>query len=48
MTGELKELVAKQSPKGTVNSPDDAASLVLSFIHGDKEAVTGSVVHAER
>jgi 3-oxoacyl-[acyl-carrier protein] reductase len=48
MTGELKELVAKQSSKGTVNSPDDAASLVLSFIHGDKEAVTGSVVHAER
>ncbi len=48
MTDGLKELVAAQSSKGVVNTPDDAAALVVSFIHGDKEAVTGSVVHAER
>lgn len=48
MTDGLKELVAAESSKGAVNTPDDAAELVISFIHGDKEAVTGSVVHAER
>jgi 3-oxoacyl-[acyl-carrier protein] reductase len=48
MTGGLKELIAKESPTGKVSTPEDAAALVLSFIHGDKEAVTGSVVHADR
>lgn len=44
----LKEIIISKSPRGKVQTPDEVADLVMTFIHGDKEAVTGSVIHAER
>lgn len=48
MSDEIKKIILAESKIGRINTPEDAAALVVSFIHGDKEAVTGSVLHAER
>lgn len=47
MTEDLKELVRKESKRGKVNTPEDIAQLVISFLV-EKEHPTGEVVHAER
>lgn len=48
MSEEVKKLIAGDPMGGRISTPQEAAALVLSFIHGEREAVTGSVLHANR
>ncbi len=48
ITKEIRALIENDPKGGKIRTPDEAAALVLSFIHGEREAVTGTILHADR
>ncbi len=48
ITDEIRTLIESDPKAGKIRTPDEAAALVLSFIHGEREAVTGTILHANR
>jgi 3-oxoacyl-[acyl-carrier protein] reductase len=47
MTEELKAQIRNESKRGVVNSPDDAARLIVSILTQANRS-TGEVIHATR
>lgn len=48
ITDALRLEILGPHKNGKINTPQEAAALVISFICGEREAVTGTVLHAER
>lgn len=48
ITSELRKQIQSEPNATKIHSPKTAAELVFSLIQGQKEATTGSVLHAER
>ncbi len=48
ITPQLRKEFQKEGKEVKINTPEDAAELIVSCVVGEKEAITGSVIHAER
>jgi 3-oxoacyl-[acyl-carrier protein] reductase len=48
ITAQMRNAWKKESNQMKIHTPQEAAELVVSCIVGEKEAITGSIIHAER